>query len=113
MQVQGQHEKEQVITVDQADGTTIAGTIKQSMFIGYEIIEDLESDNLMGMFLTLDVPGDLVPTGTVIVQSVRYRKEFEYGEDWFTVSCKTTVGDSSATEVFNYKGQTKIDGNDG
>ena len=97
IQVQGMHEQEQIISVDQADGTTVAGTIKQELYIGYEIIEDLESDNIMGMFLSLDIPSKLVPDGTVIVQSVRYRKEFAFDQDWFTASCVTIVGDSSAS----------------
>lgn len=76
MQVQGQIEEEQIINTTLDDGTAVAGTIKQSLYIGYEIIEDLDSDNIMGMYITLDLPSDLVPEGTVIVQSVRYRKEF-------------------------------------
>lgn len=95
------------------DGTTVAGTIKQSIYIGYEIIEDLDSDNIMGMYLTLDLPSDLVPEGTVIVQSVRYRKEFAYADDWQQVSCKTVVGDEAATEVINYKSQAKLEGTEG
>ena len=74
VQVQGQIENQQSISVDQDDGTTISGTIKQSLFIGYEVIEDVESDNVLGFMLTLDVPSGLVPDGSVVVQSVRYRK---------------------------------------
>ena len=112
IQVQGQHETVNTIQVTENDGTVIAGTIKQSMFIGYEIVEDLESDNVMGMFLSLDLPTELASNGTVIVQSVRYRKEFNFGGDYVTVSCKTVVGDANKTEVLNYRGQEKIDGND-
>lgn len=112
IQVQGQHETVNTIQVTENDGTVISGTIKQSMYIGYEIVEDLESDNIMGMFLSLDLPTELAANGTVIVQSVRYRKEFNFGGDYVTVSCKTVVGDSTKSEVLNYRGQDKIDGND-
>ena len=111
VQVQGQHEATSTITVDQDDGTTINGTIQQSMYVGYEIINDIDSDNIMGFYLTLDVPSDLVPEGTVIVQQVTYRKEYNYG-DWHTVACKTVVGDVTQSEVLNYKGETAPDGYD-
>jgi hypothetical protein len=51
VQVQGQHEATTTITVDQDDGTTINGTIQQSMYVGYEIINDLDSDNIMGFYM--------------------------------------------------------------
>lgn len=51
VQVQGQAEATGTITVDQADGTTINGTVKQSMYVGYEIINDIDSDNVMGFYL--------------------------------------------------------------
>ena len=103
VQVQGQAEATSTITVDQDDGTTINGTVQQSMYVGYEIINDIDSDNIMGFYLTLDVPSDLVPEGTVVVQQVTYRKQFNFG-DWHTVACKTVVGDASAAEVLNYRG---------
>ena len=98
VQVQGQIENEQTISIDQTDGTTVNGIAKQSLFLGYEIVEDLETDNVLGMHLTLDIPGDLVPDGSIIVQSVSFRKEFEYADPWLTVTCKTTVGTASDSD---------------
>jgi hypothetical protein len=81
------------------------------MYVGYEIINDIDSDNIMGFYLTLDLPADLVPEGTVVVQQVRYRKQLAFG-DWHTVACKTVVGAPDQAEVFNYRGQTAINGYD-
>ena len=81
------------------------------MYVGYEIINAIDSDNIMGFYMTLDVPTDLVPTGTVIVQQVRYRKELSFG-DWHTVACKTVVGAPAEAEVLNYRGADAIDGYD-
>ena len=111
VQVQGQAEATSTITVDQDDGTTINGTVQQSMYVGYEIVNDIDSDNIMGFYLTLDVPSDLVPEDTVIVQQVTYRKQYNFG-DWHTVACKTVVGDASAAEVLNYIGSEAPDGYD-
>ena len=70
------------------------------MIIGYEIINDIDTDNIMGIHMSLDLPSNLVPTGVVVVQDIAYRKVNTYG-DWNTVSCKTEVGGES--EVLNYK----------
>ena len=78
------------------------------MYIGYEIVEDLDTPNIMGMYLTLDLPSDLALDGAVIVQTVTYRKEFDYGSESTTVECKVVVGNADRTEVANYKGS--VDG---
>jgi hypothetical protein len=107
IQVQGQAENTSAVTYVDDSSTEKTGTIMQSMYVGYEILEDIDSDNLMGMYLTLDLPTELASEGAVIVQTVRYRKEYSYG-DWTTVDCKTVVGDSDATEIINYKGTTNV-----
>lgn len=85
------------------DGTQINGTVKQAMYIGYEIVEDLETDNKMGFYFTLDLPSELVATnGTVVVQTASYRKEYDFSGNYQSVSCITVVGDASKTEVLNW-----------
>ena len=64
----------------------------------------------MGFMLQLDLPSDLAIDGAVIVQSVQYRKKYSTSADYTTVECKVVVGDSSKTEVFNYKSDSSITG---
>lgn len=98
----------------ETDGTEINGTIKQAVYIGYEIVEDLDTDNKMGLYFTLDLPSELVAVnGTVVVQTASYRKEFSYGGEYHTVSCVTVVGDASKTQVLNYRSYDPVDGTDG
>lgn len=73
------------------------------MYIGYEIVQDIDTSNIMGFQLVLDLPSDLAANGAVIVQTVQYRKEYEYGSEYTTVECKVVVGDADKTEVSNYK----------
>ena len=39
----------------------------QSVYIGYEVIEDLESPNYMGFFFNLDIPSDLVAKNDTLI----------------------------------------------
>jgi len=64
----------------------------------------------MGFMLQLDLPSDLAIDGAVIVQSVQYKKKYSTSADYTTVECKVVVGDSSKTEVFNYKSDSSITG---
>ena len=79
------------------------GTFKQSIYVGYEIAQDIDTSNIMGIQLVLDLPSHLAKDGAMIVQTIQYRKEHEYEDLYTTVWCKVVVGDADKTEVTNYK----------
>lgn len=67
-------------------------TSRQEVFVGYEIINDIESDNKMGFIFELDFPADEAVDGAVVYQYAQYRQKYNYGADWVGVACITVVG---------------------
>ena len=95
-QVQGQLTANADLSFTDDSGNTVNAAAAQSVYIGYEVIEDLDSPNLLGFFFNLDVPSDLVAQNdTLIYQYASFRKEFTFGE-WNTVACVTRVGNDTA-----------------
>jgi hypothetical protein len=68
------------VTFTNPTGDTVDATLAQKVYVAYEIVEDIEKPNLMGMMFYLDVPEDLAKDGAVIVQYAQYRKKFEWGD---------------------------------
>jgi hypothetical protein len=109
-QVQGQLTANADLSFTDDSGNTVTAASAQSVYIGYEVIEDLDSPNLLGFFFNFDVPSDLVAQNdTLIYQYASFRKEFTFGE-WNTVACVTTVGNNTASQVINYKGWDAMSG---
>lgn len=61
VQVQGNESNDATVTVDGADVS-----ISQEFFIGYEITQDFDTPNYMGMMFELDIPSDLIPDRAII-----------------------------------------------
>ena len=96
-QVQGQLSANADLSFTDDSGNTVNAAAAQSVYIGYEVIEDLESPNYMGFFFNLDIPSDLVAKNdTLIYQYARFRKEFGFADQWKTVACVTRVGNDTA-----------------
>ena len=107
IQVQGAATNDQTVTVD-----GVNFDIKQDLFIGYEIVQDIDTPNNMGMMFELDVPGTLIPDRAVILQYAQYRKSDNYYDDWVGVACVKQVGVQGSQKVFNFRGQGILDGYD-
>lgn len=98
-----------------AEEVNSAGDIisTQNVFVGYEIINDLESDNKMGFIFELDLPATEAVEGAVIYQYAQYRKSLAFGDQWVGVACVTTVGGGSdAAEVYNFRSFDELTGTD-
>lgn len=74
VQIQGQQTSNSTVEITDASGSVVNATMGQSVYIGYEIVEDIDSDNVLGMMMQLDVPADILTNGTIIYQYVQYRK---------------------------------------
>jgi len=86
--------------------------IKQDIFIGYEIINDIDSDNILGFLFELDISAKLIPDRAIIYQYLQYKKSDDPWADWVGVACKTQVGNRDGVEVINFRGQEILDGMD-
>lgn len=85
----------------------------QNVFVGYEIINDLDSDNKMGFIFELDLPASEAVDGAVIYQYAQYRKSLAFGDEWVGVACVTTVGGGAdAAEVYNFRSYEDLTGTD-
>lgn len=116
VQIQGQQTTNSTVEITDSSGAVKNATMAQNVYIGYEIIEDIDSPNVLGMFMQLDVPADILTNSSYIYQYVQYRKEFNYADDYHTVACVIQVNDTAnfgannrtnfnETMIYNYKGQ--------
>lgn len=79
-------------------------TSRQEVFVGYEITNDIQSDNMMGFIFELDLPATEAVTDAIIYQTVQYRKKFDYASDWVGIACVTKVGGGAdEAEVKNFR----------
>lgn len=86
--------------------------IKQDLLIGYEIVNDIDSPNVLGFMFELDISAKLIPERTIIYQYLQYKKSDDPWADWVGVACKTQVGNRDKVEVINFRGQEILDGMD-
>lgn len=70
VQIQGQQTSNETVEITDATGVVVNATMAQSVYIGYEIVEDIDSDNVLGMMMQLDVPADILTNETMIYQYV-------------------------------------------
>ena len=66
-QVQGQLTASADLSFTDDSGNTKSAAAAQSVYIGYEVIEDINSPNYMGFFFNLDVPSDLVTKNDTLI----------------------------------------------
>jgi hypothetical protein len=67
VQIEGEQKTDTTVTFTNSTGDTVDATLAQKVYVAYEIVEDIEKPNLMGMMFYLDVPAELAKDGAVIV----------------------------------------------
>jgi len=88
-------------------------TSRQEVIVGYEITNDIQSDNMMGFIFELNLPATEAVTDAVIYQTVQYRKKFDYASDWVGIACVTKVGGGAdEAEVKNFRSTGDLTGLD-
>lgn len=86
-------------------------TSRQDVFVGYEVTNDIYSDNVMGFIFELDLPATEAVDGAVIYQYAQYRKKFDFASDWVGIGCVTIVGEGSdGAEVYNFRSTGDLTG---
>jgi hypothetical protein len=82
----------------------------QNFKYGYDIEQDLNSNNTLYFEFELLVPAALVPDGAVVYQYAQFRES--YYSEWTTVACKDTIGSRSKNKVINFSGFEDMTGLD-
>lgn len=112
-EVQVQDAKENTATVE-VDGNDVE--IKQKVYIGYEVVQDVETPNYMGFLFELDAPKSAIPERSIVLQYVTFRNVESYNSEWMTVVCMTQTSVRGKEMVQNFASWdgffTGLDAND-
>jgi len=108
VQVQGGESKSSTVS----DGTN-SYDVNQAVFVGYEIVQDIDTPNQLGFMFELDISKKLIPDRSVIFQYAQYKKD---DGDFFStaekvgVACVTQVGNKDTTQIINFRGDFAMNG---
>lgn len=97
--------------IDVAQDLGFNGRGQQSVYVELLSNEMVFVDDMVRIYMDLELPEDALTDGTVVFQYIQLLAEgsVEGTDDYISAGCKITIGEEDSEEIINYYGTQKLD----